>query len=263
MARASAGIRFTALCTALLASWLVAAPAQADLGDPVGGAVSGAGGDLVRDPVGQVRDTVVHVRDTTGPVTDSSDAPKDTVREVAESAKPSPQETASSVSGGATEVSQTAAETHPDTPRADASKPQNDRTTPLVHGTSNATSDASSTGPSPRRKARGRQSAREPASAVRTIPPTSAYGDSLHHPVVAERVPQRAATVPAPHVDQPCGGASLAVQDLLHCARAGAPIPALGGSPMILLPAGLVLVGMGLILVTSGRRRLTSVGPAS
>ncbi len=270
MARASAGIRLAVLCTVVSASWLVAGPAQADIGNPVGGAVGGSGGDLARDTVGQVRetvsrvrDTVGQVRDTVGQVTDSSDAPRDAVREVAKPAEPASREAASDAHDGATGVSPGAAEPQRDIPQAGASKPQNHRTAPAADAPSDATADASSTVAPQRRKANGSQPAREPTSAVREISRTSAHGNSTHRPVAAELAAPQVDAAPAPHVKPPCAGGSLAVQDLLRCARAGAPIPGLGGFEMILLPAGLVLVGMGLVLVAGGRRHgIPSVQPA-
>ena len=274
MARASAGIRLAVLCTVVSVSWLVVGPAQADLGDPVGRAVGGSGGDLVRDTVGQVRDTDGQVRDTVGQVRDpvrdtvgqvkdASDAPKDTVREVAKQAKLSPRKPASDARGGATEVSPAAAETQRDIPRAEGSKPRNHRTAPAADTTSDATADASSPAAPQGRRANGSHPSRKSTSAVKGIPRTSAHGNVMHRPVATELAPRQVDAAPAPHLDQPCAGGSLAVQDLLRCARAGAPIPGLGGFEMILLPAGLVLVGMGLLLVAGGRRHgIPSVQPA-
>ena len=238
MARAWAGIRIAVACTVFSALWLAAGPAQAGGGDLVDGAVGGAGGGAVRDPVGD------GVDGTVGRVTGSSDPVlKDTVRKAR---------------GDATRLSQTAAELLRDIPRDVGSEPQNDPATPAA----DTSSDASSNAPRQRQKAHGGQPARERASAVRRIPRTSAHGDSMHRPLVAERGARQVAAALAPHVDNPCASGSLAVRDLLRCARAGTPIPGLGGIPRILLPAGLVMVGMGLILVARGRRRGTCVGPA-
>ena len=238
MARAWGGFRIAVACTVFSALWLAAGPAQAGGGDLVG-AVGGAGGGAVPDPVGD------GVDGTVGRVTGSPDPVlKDTVRKAR---------------GEATRLSQTAAELLRHVPRDAGTEPRKDPATPAA----DTSSDASSNAPRQRQKARGGQPARERASAVRRIPRTSAHGDSRHRPLVAERGARQVAAAPAPHVDNPCASGSLAVRDLLRCARAGTPLPGLGGIPRILLPAGLVMIGLGLILVARGRRRGTRVGPAS
>ena len=235
MARAWDGIGIAVACTVFSALWLAAGPAQAGGGDLVDGAVGGAGGGAVPDPVGD------GVDGTVGRVTGFSDPVlKDTVRKAR---------------GDATELGQRAAELLRDIPRDVGSEPQNDPATPAA----DTSSDGSSNAPRQRQKARGGRSARERAPAVRSVPRKAAHGGSMHRPLVAERGARQVAAAVAPHVDNPCASGSLAVRDLLLCARAGTPIPGLGGLPRILLPAGLVMVGTGLILVARGRRRGTRV----
>ena len=128
MARPWAGIRIAVACTVFSALWLAAGPAQAGGGDLVG-AVGGAGGGAVPDPVGD------GVDGTVGQVTGSSDPVlKDTVQKAR---------------GDATRLSQTAAELLRDIPRDVGSEPQNDPATPAA----DTSSDASSNAPRQRQKA--------------------------------------------------------------------------------------------------------------
>lgn len=236
MARAWGGIGIAVACTVLSALCLAAGPAQAGGGDLVDGAVGSAGAGAVSDPVGDVVDGTV------GQVTGSDPVIEDTVRKAR---------------GDATKLSHKAADLLQDIPRDVGSEPQNDPATPAA----DSSSDASSNAPRQRQKAHGGP-ARERASAVRSVPRTSAHSDSKHRPLVAERGARQVAAALAPHGDNPCASGSLAVRDLLRCARAGTPLPGLGGFSRLLLPAGLVMVGMGLLLVARGRRRGTRVGPA-
>ena len=259
MARVSAGIRMAVACTVISASLLAAGPARADLGDPIAGVVGGAGGGAVQDTVGDA------VEGTVGQVTDSSDAVlKDTVQKVTKRAGSSLHEASSGARDDVTKLSQPAAEPQPGNPPALGSKPQEDLATPTAD-----TSDALSNAPPQRPKAHSGQPARERASAV-GAPRTSAHGDtmhrsgdSMHRLLVAKRGARPMAAALAPQVDNPCESESLAVRDLRHCARAGTPLPGLGGVPMILLQGGLLMVGAGLILVACGRLRRTCVAPAT
>ena len=238
-------------CTVFSALCLAAGPAHAGVGDLIDGAVGSAGGGGVGDPVGD------GVDGTVGRVTGSSDAVlNDTVRKVTTPARPSPQEAPSGPRGNATKLSQAAAELLRDIPRVVGSEPQNDMATPASD-----TSDASSNVPPQRQKAHVGMPGRERTSAVRRAPRTSAHDDSMHR-LVAMRGARQVATALTPHVDPACASGSLAVRDLRRCARAGTPLPGLGGFPSILPPAGLAMVGMGLILVARGRRRVACVGPA-
>ena len=253
MARAWTGIRIAVACTVFSALCLAAGPAHAGVGDLIDGAVGRAGGGVVGDTVED------GVDGTVGRVTGSSDAVlKDTARKVTTPAEPSRQEAPSGPRGNATKLSQAAAELLRDIPRVVGSEPQNDMATPA----SDTSSDASSNAPPQRQKADGGQPARERTSDVRRTPRTSAHDDSMHRRLVAMRGARQVAAALAPHVDAPCASGSLAVRDLRRCARAGTPLPGLGGFPRILPPVGLVMVGMGLILVARGRRRGTCVGPA-
>lgn len=114
-----------------------------------------------------------------------------------------------------------------------------------------ASSVASSSAPPRGQEAHGGQPARERArDGWNRRPPTAVRGA---RPVAA---------APTPHVVHPCESGSLAARDLRGCARAGIPLPGLGGPPRILPVAGLAMVGSGLLLVARGRRRGTCFGPA-
>ena len=235
MARAWAGTRVVLACTVFSVLCLAAGPAHAGAGDLV-------------DSAGAV-----------GGVTDSTESVlNDTVRKVTRAAgSPSPQEPPSGPRDDVSQLSEAAAELVRDVPRVLDPEPQNGRTSPAPDTSSDIVSNA----PRRRDKAHGGRPARERTSAVARAPRrSSAYDDSMHRPRLAVRG-RHATAAPAPYV-HPCESGSLAARDLLRCARAGMSLPGLGGFPMILPPAGLVMVVLGLVLVACGRRRGTCVEPA-
>lgn len=244
MARGSVGIRLAVACTVFSAFLLAAGSAQAEVGGPVDDAVGGGGaaGDTVEEGLD---DTVDQVTDSSQPLLE------DTVQKVTKPAGPSSQEAPSGARDDGSRPSRGAAEAQRDVPRV-GSQPQDDPGTAAV--------DTSATAPPKRQKARSGHAVRERAAAEGR----ARQGAGAHPP-----------DVPA------CKSGSLAIRDLRRCARAGTSLrgpvpdievrgktastslPGLGGVPDNLLPAGLVMVGLGLVLVACGRRRGALVGPAT
>ncbi len=247
MARARAGARAAVACTLFAALCLAPEPAHAGVGD------------IVDDPVGSAG--------AVGGASDSSEAVlEDTVREVTSAGSPSPQEPPPGPGHHASELSEAAAELVRDVPGVLDLEPQNDGATPASDTSSSPSPstapDTSSSGGRQREKAHGDRVLRERTSAVKGNPRTSANEGQTNQPRLAARGSRHGAAAPARRV-APCASGSLAPQDLLRCARAGISLPGLGGLPKILPPAGLVMIGLGLILVACGRLRGTRVGPAT
>lgn len=256
MAQTCSGIRRVVVCTVFTGFWLAAGPAHAGVGDLADDALGGAG--AVGNTVGDAVDDTV---DTVGKVAGSADdTVKDTVRNVTKNAEPSTQEGSSGAGGGATEPSRAPAEPRRDGPKVVAA-PQRAPVTPAL--------DASPASPSDARALRGeaqrdqRSQERSRASAVSRGRRTSPPRDVAHRTDVAVRGAQEVAAPLALPADHPCASGSLAAHDLRQCARADLSLPGLGGVPMMLVPAGLVLIGLGLLLVARGRRRLATVGVAT
>lgn len=141
--------------------------------------------------------------------------------------------------------------------QAAGSTPQDD------HASTTHTSPAGSHAPSNREAAPDRPAQElTPAEEKRTPRARPAYDDPVDRAPVVEAASRRSAAAPSPRVADACESSSLAARDLRRCARATTSLPGLGGVPVTLLPAGLVMVAAGLVLVARGRRRRTHVRPA-
>ena len=252
------------MCTVLVASSVAGGPAQAGVGDIVDEVVSGAGGQLEPD---SVRDTVDATVDGVAQTADElSEDARDVVRTATEAATQSPEEASPGTTGDATTPSAPAGDSRRDDPGTAAPTPPEQPRASAADSSSRASSS-----PHPQRGDSG-QPDRERASAAATRGSRAeAHGSPVHrHLFRRHRAPQMvAAPAPpedaasAPRVEPACATDSLAVDDLRRCARANPSLPGLGGVPMALPPAGLVMVGLGLVLLARGRRRRTVLAPTT
>jgi hypothetical protein len=254
MAFAVARIRIIVVAAVLSATWLPGV-SHADVGDPLDAVVGTTGGVEVPDPLADAGDSTV------GKVTDASEDAEDTlrkttqpvqrtvrdlVRRATESVQPAPEETSSDVETDTAETIQASDRPHRDPGPAIGSRQLADH----ARGQADRNRAAVMTTTAQKRSGSGRSNS--PAG----------RGQRGAGPVTLAR------ELPAGH---PCASGSLAARDLRLCARAGTgtgagastSLPELGGIPGTLLPAGLVLLGLGLILVACGSRRGTSVAPGT
>lgn len=252
MAHRMSGITAAVLCT-VLSTCFSAGPAHAGVGDAVDGVTGTAGNvvnDEVKDPVGEVTGT-------------AATAVKETVQKATEVVSPPAQEGSpgAGAGGGETEATPAPAQPQQEAPQPVAPQPQEDQAPPA--------SATTTTSPAPAERKEVPRGARSRArgSATEHTRGASLSALSMRRFRSIER---RTLPVTAPlPTARSCESDSLVSRDLRSCARAATPapqgtfLPGLGGVPLVLVPVGLLVLGLGLVLVALGRRRGTPAVPAT